>query len=104
MAEFILTPTAQRHLRSIRDYLADAPEEIRNRVIAELTQTFWQAVRFPESGRLEPELMRANGETPRSLLCYPYRVFYYPDSSPRIIYAVIHGKRDPVALLRRGQS
>jgi plasmid stabilization system protein ParE len=91
MADYILTPTAQRDLQGIRDYLAGAPLQIRERVIDSLIATFRQAVLFPSSGRPEPELQRV-AAVPRSLLRYPYRVFYYPETSPLEIFAVIHGK------------
>jgi len=99
MADYILTPTAQRDLQDIRDYLAGAPRQIRERVIDSLIGTFRQAALFPNSGRPEPELQRVAAVT-RSLLRYPYRVFYYPETSPLEIFAVIHGKRDPLAILR----
>jgi plasmid stabilization system protein ParE len=99
MADYILTPTAHHDLQDIRDYLAGAPRQIRDRVIDSLIRTFRQAALFPDSGRPEPELQRAATVT-RSLLRYPYRVFCYPETSPLAIFAVIHGKRDPITVLK----
>jgi plasmid stabilization system protein ParE len=99
MADYILTPTAQRDLQVIREYLAGAPGPIRERVIDELTQTFRQAALFPDTGRPEAELPRPHVIT-RSLLRYPYRIFYYPETSPTEIFAIIHGRRDPPTVLK----
>jgi plasmid stabilization system protein ParE len=101
MAGYVLTPTAQGDLREIRSYLADAPEAIRERVIAELLATCQQAAQFPESGRVEAELPRQEGKVTRSLLCFPYRIFYYPETLPLQIFAVIHGRRDPIQVLKQ---
>jgi plasmid stabilization system protein ParE len=100
MAEYILVPTAQRHLGEIRDYLAEAPPAIRNRVIDQIIQTCQQAADFPFSGLSEQELIRRDGKLTRSLLRYPYRIFYHPETSPLEIFAVIHGKRDTLRVLK----
>jgi len=100
MAGYVLTPTARRDLREIRQYLAGAPQPIRDRVIDRLIETFQQASDFPDSGRPEPELPRTAGAVSRSLLRYPYRIFYYPEASPVRIFAILHGKRDPLTVLK----
>jgi plasmid stabilization system protein ParE len=100
MAEYILVPTAQRHLGEIRDYLADAPPVIRNRVIDQIIEACQQAADFPYSGLSESESIRREGKVTRSLLRYPYRIFYHPETSPLQIFAVIHGKRDTVRILK----
>jgi plasmid stabilization system protein ParE len=99
MSAYVLTPKARRHLEEIREYLGVAQESIRHREVDRLLATFAQAAQFPFSGRKEPELKRQAVE-PRSLLCKPYRVFYYPETFPLAIFAIIHGKRDPVAVLK----
>jgi len=100
MAEYILVPTAQRHLGEIRDYLAEAPVVIRNRVIDQIMETCQQAADFPYSGLSETVRLRHDGKATRSLLRYPYRIFYHPETSPIQIFAVIHGRRDPIRVLR----
>ncbi len=100
MAEYILVPTAQRHLGEIRDYLAEAPQDIRNRVIDQIIETCQQAADFPYSGLSESVRRRHDGKITRSLLRYPYRIFYHPETSPLQIFAVIHGKRDSIKVLR----
>jgi len=100
MAEYFLTPAARSDLAEIRAYLSAAPEAIRSREIDRLEAAFTHAVRFRFIGRHEPELKRRLGQT-RSLLSGPYRIYYYPESLPLEIIAVIHGKRDPIAVLKR---
>ncbi len=99
MAGYVLSRTARRHLNEIRDYLAAAPEHTRNREIDKLLACFAQAAEFPFSGRSEPEV-RMSAHEPRSLLSFPYRVYYYPDTSPLQIFAIRHGKRKPPSTLR----
>jgi plasmid stabilization system protein ParE len=100
MADYILVPTAQRHLGEVRDYLADAPQDIRNRVIDQIMETCQQAADFPYSGLSERERLRHEGKATRSLLRYPYRVFYHPETSPLQIFAIIHGKLDRTRVLK----
>jgi len=56
MADYVLTPTARKDMRAIREYVRDFPEHIRRRQIDGLMDAFDQAARFRFSGRREPEL------------------------------------------------
>ncbi len=98
MVRYILTRMARNHLREVREYLAVAPAHVREREINKLLACFAQATEFPFSGRSEPEV-RTGTNNPRSLLSYPYRIYYYPETSPLEIFAIRHGRRKtPVSL------
>ena len=95
MPLYLLSPRALRDLKEIRQYLSAAPEPIRIREIGKLEAAFDQAVQFPRSGRLEPAF-RSDGSEVRSLLRYPYRIYYLPQAVPLKIAAIRHGRQEPL--------
>jgi plasmid stabilization system protein ParE len=95
-----LTPAARDDLRGIREYLTVAPRKSQLLILRSLRAGFDQAVDFPYSGVREPD-HSIEGQTPRSILVGPYRIFYLPGFAPVPIVAILHGAQDIASILRR---
>lgn len=96
MPGYALSRSARRELDGIREYLAPAPEAIRQRQIDRLQETFRLIAEFRQCGRREPALRSLTGEV-RSFLSFPYRIYYLPQTDPVQIVSIRHGRLEPFA-------
>jgi plasmid stabilization system protein ParE len=87
-------------LSGIREYLAPAPRHIQARILTELRAGFSRVTEFPLTGLLESQPRYRILGPVRSILVAPYRIFYLPETSPRIIFAILHGKQDIASILK----
>ncbi len=85
------TETAQEHLDSIHDYIAQNSPAYAKRVVDRLTRRSQQIASFPLSGRRVPEY---DMEQIREIFEGPYRIVYYIKPDQIDVLAVIHGARD----------
>ena len=81
------TDTAQGHLASIYDYIAQNSPEYTKRMVDRLTRRSQQIVSFPQSGRLVPEYRM---EQIREVLEGPYRIIDYIKPDQVDVLAVGH--------------
>ena len=84
------TPLAERHLDDIYGFIAESSPAFALRVVDRLTRRSQQIGRFPESGRVVPELGRP---AVREVFEGPYRVVYHIKELQIDVIAVIHGAR-----------
>jgi plasmid stabilization system protein ParE len=92
MAEIIWTEPALDQLDEIGAYIAlDNPSAARD-LIAKVFKTVDRLERFPNSGRVPPELP---GSIYREIVCSPCRVFYRKDGKNVL---VLHVMRDEMEL------
>ena len=88
-------PIAVDDLEGILDYLAveaggDRAAEIGSRILARIATL----TRFPERGRVVPELKRIGLRDFRELIVGPYRIFFRIDASIVGIVGILDGGRD----------
>ena len=84
------TSLAERHLVDIYGFIAETSPEFALRVVDRLTRRSQQIGRFPESGRVVPELGRP---AVREVFEGPYRLVYHVKDTQVDVIAVIHGAR-----------
>ena len=86
----IWSPEALNDVDAIADYIhRDSPVYARA-VTEKIIETSRFLKRFPEAGRIVPEL---DDKTIRERFVYSYRLIYRIDNDTVLIAAVIHGKR-----------
>jgi addiction module RelE/StbE family toxin len=85
------TDTAQRHLDSIYNYIAQNSTEYAKRMVDRLTRRSQQISSHPLSGRIVPEYEM---DQIREVIEGPYRIIYYIKTDQIDILAVIHGAMD----------
>jgi plasmid stabilization system protein ParE len=100
MNPYSLSVPARLDLMGIREYLRTAPRPIQAKVLAEINEGFRQISDFPLSGRKEPAFSSERAGSVRSLLMFPYRIFYRAETSPVLIVAILHGAQDIPSILR----
>lgn len=82
------TDTALQHLDGIYDYIARDSQRYAKRTIDRLTKRSIQFSKFPESGRIVPEI---EIQQIREVIEGPYRIVYYIKPYQIDVLAVIHG-------------
>ena len=92
MAEIIWTAPAVEDLRQIHEFISKDSKQYAAIVIRSVRGSAERLRKFPESGRLVPELP---GSRYRELIVSPYRIVYrYAEEQNRVlVLAVIHGSR-----------
>jgi plasmid stabilization system protein ParE len=92
-----LTPSAQRDVDGITDFIADDNVEAALRVHDALEEAFRHLAEMPAMGHTREDLT----ERPvKFWSVYSYLVVYDPASSPLTVVAVLHGARDVENILK----
>lgn len=98
MKPFVVSPHAADDLNGIWLYLAEeAGEEIADRSLLRLAESFVRLAEDPGTGHRRSDLTRL---PLHFLFVEPYMVIYQRDCAPLAIHAVLHGARDLRKLLR----
>lgn len=90
MSTYRVTDQAQADLGEIWDAIAEFNEKAADRLISKLVNRFSALARFPESGRMRPDL----APDIRCALVKPYAIFYRIIEERVEILRVFHGARD----------
>jgi toxin ParE1/3/4 len=90
MAEIVRTPLAEADLAAILTHLEQNNPAAADRYAAKFAEKAEALSRFPEIGRLRPEI--APGV--RSTLVKPYVLFYRYHGDTVQILRILHGRRD----------
>ena len=85
------TDSAEKHLDSIYEYIAQDSSYYAKRMVGKLTLKSIQISQYPHSGRVVPEY---ENEKIREIIESPYRIIYKIKSDQIDILAVIHGARN----------
>ena len=78
-------------LGTIAEYLGLASPIYAEQVVDRITRRLEQAVAYPESGRVVPELAQA---VIRELIEPPYRLIYHVDAERITVLSVLHGRQE----------
>ena len=91
MTRIVWAVTAQRDLKTIRDYIAKDSKVIARRFVKRIKKSATALIRWPESGSLLPE---EGVPSLREIFVGNYRVIYEFDGHETVsIVRVIHGAR-----------
>ena len=85
------TEHAVAQLASIAEYVSLSSPVYAEHLVDRLAQRLDQAREFPESGRVVPELGRAEI---RELLEWPYRLVYRVHADAIEVLSVLHGRQE----------
>ncbi|MDH4161505.1 MAG: type II toxin-antitoxin system RelE/ParE family toxin [Nitrospirota bacterium] len=85
---------AREDLRQIFDYIARDSRLYAQRVTQDIVEKTEKLDRFPEIGRIVPELGEPNVH---ELIIAPYRIIYEIHPEMIVVLAVIHGRRNLLA-------
>jgi plasmid stabilization system protein ParE len=91
MKPFVLTPSAERDLNEIWDYIASDSLDAADRVLAALEETFDRLAGQPGLGHYREEFA---DRTVRFTSVYSYLVVYRWEPRPLQILRILHGARD----------
>ena len=95
------TDTAEGHLDTIYDYIAQDSPEYGRRVVDRLTQRSQQIADFPFSGRRVPEY---DIDQIREVIEGSYRIIYYIKPDQIDVLAVIHGSMNVLSSSEKGEE
>jgi plasmid stabilization system protein ParE len=95
------TDTAEGHLDTIYDYIAQDSPEYGRRVVDRLTQRSQQIADFPFSGRRVPEY---DIDQIREVIEGSYRIIYYIKPDQIDVLAVIHGSMNVLSYSEKGEE
>ena len=84
------TETAQKHLDSIYNYIAQNSPGYGLHMVDRLTRRSQQISQYPLSGRVVPEY---ETKQIREIIEGPYRIIYYINADQIEILAVLHGAK-----------
>jgi len=100
--EVLVLAEAEDDLVELYDFIAaeDAPSKA-EALLVQLEKACASLDRFPERGRIPPELRRIGVSLYREILLGPYRIVYRIGSRSVHIYAVLDGRRDLTQTLER---
>jgi len=98
---YFLTPSAQRDLDEIHDYVAAGSPSAAEQLMAEIEGAIERLAQFPRSGHLRTGLMPAEV---RFWVVDTYLVVYRADETPIEILRIVSGFRDLVEELAWGVS
>jgi toxin ParE1/3/4 len=90
MAEIRHSPQSEADLEAILEYLHQNQPALAERFATAFYEKGQMLARFPEMGRLRPEL----APNLRSTLVHPYVLFYRVEGETVQIVRILHGKRD----------
>ena len=85
------TEHAVAQLASIAEYVSLSSPVYAEHLVDRLAQRLDQACEFPESGRVVPELGRAEI---RELIEWPYRLVYRVHADAIEVLSVLHGRQE----------
>ena len=93
---FRLTPSAERDLGQIWQYIAQDSEQAANRVLSAIEKALWRIVETPGIGHLREDLSSCRS---RFVLVHSYLIVYRLETTPLLILRVLHAARDVQSLL-----
>ncbi len=96
MKRHLLSPSAQRDLDEIWNYIAKDSEDDADRVVIKIRDAMRKLASMPGMGRRHPDL--EDGSL-RIWPVYSYLIIYKPEAKPLEVVRVIHGARDIPNLL-----
>jgi len=96
MKHFILTPSAERDVSEIWDYISVDNTEAADRVLAALESAMVKIAKNPEVGHWREELA---DKRHRFLLVYSYLIVYRYEAKPLQIVRVLHAARNVQSIL-----
>lgn len=100
--EVLITPSAERDLEQLVDYIADHDSPARaDHVLAKLLDVISGLASFPERGSFAKELLTLGVRDFRQVFFKPYRVIYRVAGAQVFIMVVVDARRDLQALLAR---
>lgn len=95
MKRFFLHPEAYADIDEAWEYIAFDNVDAADRIREEIYDAIERLIPFPNQGRKRPDL------TTRPLRFVPvrdYLIAYAPDEKPLLVIAVLHGRRNPLAI------
>ncbi len=96
MARLIIwSPRAVEDLEAIGAYIAHDSETYSASVIRTILQKTRLLAEYPYIGRIVPEF---DDESIREIFAYSYRIIYEIDSGNITLAAIVHSRRDDIAL------
>ncbi len=101
--EVIWTKTAKNDLNEIVEYIANDSVEIALNKFYEIRESTKPLEKFPEQGRLIPELRNENILRYREIIINPWRIMYKIEDKKVYIIAVIDGRRNVEDVLMKRQ-
>jgi len=99
----IWTETANKDLNEIIEYIANDSVEIALEKFYKIKDSVKQLDKFPEQGRIIPELKNENIMKYRELIISPWRLIYKIEEKKIYIMAVIDGRRNIEDILMKRQ-
>jgi len=96
MKHFILTPSAERDVSEIWDYISVDNPEAANRVLAALESAMVKVAKNPGVGHWREEFA---DKRHRFLLVYSYLIVYRHEAKPLQIVRVLHAARNVQSML-----
>jgi addiction module RelE/StbE family toxin len=93
----IWTKPAKEDLKLIHDFIAADSVFYANKVIEDIVFRTEQIEKFPNSGRIVPEISDTNT---REIFIYSYRLMYEISEKNIYILTIVHGSRDFEQLLK----
>ena len=91
MKRYVLTPSAQRDVNDIWDYIANDSVEAADRVLDALESAMIKLAKNPGVGHWREELA---DKRHRFVLVYSYLIVYRHEAKPLQIIRVLHASRD----------
>ncbi|HAK47438.1 MAG TPA: plasmid stabilization protein [Spirochaeta sp.] len=99
--EIIWTKTARNDLNEIVEYIANDSVEIALKKYFEIRESTKQLNKFPEQGRIIPELKNENLIRFREIIISPWHLMYKIENKKFYIMAVIDGRRNIEGILMK---
>ena len=85
------TEHAVTQLGSIAEYISLASPVYAEQVIERVVRRLGQALEYPESGRVVPELAQPSV---RELIEMPYRLIYRVNADSIMVLSILHGRQE----------
>jgi toxin ParE1/3/4 len=96
MKGYVLTPSAERDINDIWDYIANDNIEAADRVLDALESAMLRLAKHPGIGHWREELA---DKRHRFFLVYSYLIVYRHESKPIQVVRVLHAARDVQSIL-----
>ena len=91
MTKYVLSPSAERDIEEIWEYIAQDSVTAANRVVAKIRDAIRKVAEMPMMGHHRPDLPDPNL---RVWTVYSYLIVYKPEAKPLEVVRVVHGMRD----------
>ena len=91
MTRYVLSPSAERDLEEIWEYIAKDDTTAANRVLEKIRDGIRKIAEMPMIGHFRADLPDASL---RVWVVYSYLIIYQPEAKPLEVVRVIHGMRD----------